>query len=156
MEFSDFGPFQGKVLDMKTKEPIEGAVVLIEWRKIHFFAGSTFIDAHETLTNKNGDFYIPGIWIFNPWKHISSDTQMIIYKSEYKAIETGAWRDWEVFSPKLEYVLKVEDGKPIFLLKKLETIEERRQNIPSRVHAPKSKSKLLDQEINKERKILGY
>ena len=28
---TEFGPFQGKILDAETKEPIEGVVVLIEW-----------------------------------------------------------------------------------------------------------------------------
>lgn len=30
---TDFGPFQGKIVDADTKLPIEGVVVLLEWQK---------------------------------------------------------------------------------------------------------------------------
>ncbi len=88
-EFMDFGPYQGQVVDVDTKEPIEGAVVFVSWRQSHFFGGSTFIDAQETLTDKNGDFHLSGIWVFNPWRRLGSHAQMIIYKSGYQRIRTG-------------------------------------------------------------------
>jgi len=161
-EFTDFGPYQGKVIDAETKEPIEGVVVLIEWVKLHAFAGSTFIDAQETLTDKNGEFYIPGIWVFNPWKSLTSEALMTIYKSGYQSPNTGAWKKWKVFRPKLEYVLKVEDGKPVIMLKKLTDPEERGNNIPGepsvpdgKYHQLKKKWKLLRLEKNKELRALG-
>lgn len=75
-------------------------------------------------------------------------TLSIIYKSGYEALETGALRD--------RRILKNEDGKPVIMLKKLETIEERRRHsTPGWGDIPCDKAKLLIQEINKENKFLG-
>lgn len=151
-EFTDFGPYRGKIVDAETKEPIEGAVIFIEWVKLHAFGGSTFIDGQETLSDKNGEFYISGIWAFNPWKRLTSEAIMTIYKSSYQGIVTGAWKKWKEFSPPLEYVLKVEDGKPVFLMKRL-TIEERKQAplFPDPVPTtPDEKKRLLLQEMEKD------
>jgi len=151
----DFGPFQGKILDADTQEPVEGVVLLILWRETHFFAGSTFYDAQETLTDKNGEFHLPGIWVLNPWTRLGLESYLTIYKSGYQPISSGAWRDWKGFTPKLEYVLRVEDGKPLILLRQL-TVEERKKHVrPYWGDIPHEKAKLLIQEINKERKFLG-
>ena len=159
-EFMDFGPYQGKVVDVDTKEPIEGAVVFVYWSQSHFFGGSTFIDAQETLTDKNGDFYLAGIWVFNPWKRLVSHALMVIYKSGYSPIETGGWKKWKEFDPVLDppmkkYVLKVEDGKPVMILKKLTIKERRRYSTPGTSGIPHNKKKMLIKEINKERKFFG-
>ncbi len=156
-EFMDFGPYQGKVVDVDTKEPIEGGVVLVEWSQNHFFGGSTLIDVQETLTDKNGDFYLPGIWVFNPWKRLVSDALMIIYKSGSQPIITGAWKKWKEFDPLSgppirKYVLEVENEKAVMTLKKL-TIEERKQLSiydPTSGDIPREKKKLLLQEVNKD------
>lgn len=59
--YSD-GPWSGKVIDVETKAPIEGAVVLAVWQKVYATpAGdnSYFFDAVEVLTDRNGEFLIP-------------------------------------------------------------------------------------------------
>lgn len=159
---SKFGPLQGKVLDAETREPVEGVVVLIEWRLIHFFAGSTFYDAQETLTDKNGDFYIPGMWTVSPIAWLKAEAHLILYKSGYRGLHSM----WEVVVEDLEqwkyprekgesYVSNVEEGKPVIMLKKL-TIEERKRfSTPGTGDIPHEKKKLLMQEINKERKFFG-
>ncbi|MFH0811688.1 MAG: hypothetical protein V2A69_02460 [Pseudomonadota bacterium] len=58
--YSD-GPWKGKIIDAETKEPIEGAVVLAVWQKIYASPTgnhSYFFDAIETLTNREGRFFI--------------------------------------------------------------------------------------------------
>ncbi len=166
---SEFGPFQGRILDADTKEPIEGIVVLIEWRELHFFAGSTFYDAQETLTDKDGEFVIPGIWVLNPWTRLGIEAYVIIYKSGYGSTVgidfSGPWKallEIEWGAPKGTLIWKFENGKPIFLFKKITDPEERRKNIPSepsvpdgKYHQLKKKWKLLRQEKNKERRSLG-
>lgn len=55
--------FKGKVIDDDTKEPIEGAVALAIWTTwMATPAGEVdqYYDAYETVTDKNGEFYLPG------------------------------------------------------------------------------------------------
>jgi hypothetical protein len=57
------GPYRGKVIDAETKEPIEGAVVVAVWVRNVFGivqSNEVFAEAKETLTDKDGEFMIPG------------------------------------------------------------------------------------------------
>jgi hypothetical protein len=58
--YSD-GPWMGKIIDIETKELIEGAVVVAVWQKV--YASPTgrhhyFFDAIEVLTDREGQFFI--------------------------------------------------------------------------------------------------
>jgi hypothetical protein len=56
------GPWKGKVLDAKTKKPIEGAVVAAIWYREYDTRFTPFVDFHEAkevLTDKDGYFEIP-------------------------------------------------------------------------------------------------
>ena len=56
------GPWKGQIIDIETKEPIEGAVVLAVWERVYRTptgASSYFYEAKETLTDKEGRFEIP-------------------------------------------------------------------------------------------------
>ncbi|MFZ3090791.1 MAG: hypothetical protein WA240_09250 [Nitrospirota bacterium] len=161
---SEFGPFQGKIVNAETKEPIEGVVVLIVWSEVHFFAGSTFYDAQETLTDKNGEFYIPAIWVFNPLIRLKAEADVIIYKSGYGTDSVlgvdfrGLWKAFlknEWGAPKGTFIWKLEDNKPIIMLKKLSVEERKRYSTPGWGYIPSNKAKLFIQEINKENKFLG-
>jgi hypothetical protein len=57
------GPYRGKVIDADTKVPIEGAVVVAVWLKNQFGiteSHEVFAEAKEALTDKDGEFVIPG------------------------------------------------------------------------------------------------
>src|SRR5574337_259494 len=57
------GTYKGKVVDEATREPLEDVVVLGVWYKeTPTVAGavSSYYDARETVTDKNGEFEIPG------------------------------------------------------------------------------------------------
>jgi hypothetical protein len=162
---SEFGPFQGQILDTETKEPIEGVVVLIEWsqyRLSSLFENTIFYDAQETLTDKNGEFYMSGIWVLNPWTRLMLDTDVMVYKSGYEAIALGSWKgrleakSWRQPAElkgysRGSYIFKVEDGKPVIMLKKLTMDERKKVSPPSRPSIPIEKMKLLTKEVNKER-----
>lgn len=120
------GPYSGKVVDAETKDPIESAVVHMEWNKRQFWEGSIFYDAQETATDKNGDFYLPGLWILNPWAMLMVWPQISIYKDGYGSI-SGPWKaliEKELGAPKGTYILKIENKKPVFMLKKRSSIKD--------------------------------
>lgn len=55
------GPYQGKVIDAETKQPLVGAAVVARWDqvKLHLFGTNTvFWEAREVLTDKNGEFVL--------------------------------------------------------------------------------------------------
>lgn len=67
----EFGPYYGKVIDAETKEPIEGAAVLVVfYTESYGPAGAIthYADALETATDKNGEFNFPPhrITLFRP------------------------------------------------------------------------------------------
>jgi len=165
------GTYKGEVIDADTREPIEGVVVLGVWdREQPTPAGAVhkFYDTKETVTNKNGDFEIPGVglvlWLW-PLPGIAP-MDVLIFKAGYEHIGMGTWSGLkghgfkgyeesydpvkkvkirrEVYDPIRE--VKFEDGKAIIPLKKL-TMEERRKNIPPLPpgEAPYEKIKLMFQ-----------
>ena len=85
------GPFEGRVVDAATMEPIEGAVVFVEWTKKSINLAhpvSRFYDATEVLTNSNGEFDIPKKWSWNPLTNLGMDSKLIIFKAGYGHVET--------------------------------------------------------------------
>ena len=56
--------FNGRVIDADTKEPIEGAVVVVYWHEASWIPFGEWIvrlkDVNETLTDKNGEWTIKG------------------------------------------------------------------------------------------------
>jgi hypothetical protein len=150
------GPYEGKVVDADTGKPIEGVVILGVWYKeLPTPAGavSSYYDAMETVTNKNGEFEIHGLGL----KIFSNVTPMrvLIFKSGYEHL--GLWL-WESF--KEDEILKKkvvwEGKKAIISLKKL-TMEERRKSatFPHHPEVPEEKIKKMLEEIQKERKKRG-
>ena len=146
------GPYEGKVIDADTGEPVEGVVILGVWYSSQFSpAGATrnYHDAMETVTDKKGKFSIPGVGL-----RILSSVELgtiLIFKARYSYIEIGSWGDlknigWKgkyeesydpvkklkmqerIYDPKMK--VKWEDGKPIIPLRKLTAEERRRQRIP--------------------------
>lgn len=78
--------FRGKIVDIETHEPIEGAVVVTIYRKEEMSIADSVdidIDAREALTDRNGEFVIPSYTTFiNPLSW-SIPVQFIIFKPGY-------------------------------------------------------------------------
>ena len=78
--------FKGKIVDIETNEPIEGAVVVAIYR-IHALAvGDSVdmdIDARETLTDRNGKFTIPSYTTFINPLSTSLPVNFTIFKPGY-------------------------------------------------------------------------
>jgi len=86
--YSD-GPYIGKIIDKETHEPIEGAAVLAVWGKQTpriAEAQWTYYDAQNTVTDKDGNFTIPGIigGSINPMAKIR-EPLFTIFKPGYEA-----------------------------------------------------------------------
>lgn len=83
-----YGPYNGKVINAETKKPLEGAAVLVECNTQSYgLAGSSdnYVDAQETVTDKNGEFSIPAftIWSFRPLQNFASYVGFIVFKPWY-------------------------------------------------------------------------
>ena len=83
------GPYRGQVLDAEAKQPIEGAAVLAVWWKRSWGQAHpiiTFYDAQEMLTDRDGNFSIPGIvgGSLNPLAMIEQPL-FTIFKPGYEA-----------------------------------------------------------------------
>ncbi len=82
------GPYHGKVIDAETKQPIEGAVVVGVWRRqpaLAMHPKYLFEEAKEVLTDKDGEFTLPGHFsvksILSPLSEVWVD--IYIYKLGY-------------------------------------------------------------------------
>jgi len=83
--------FNGKILDIETNQPIEGAVVVVEYKKETMGLGggniSWVIDVRETLTDKKGNFHFPSYTtLIQPFSW-QIQPIFIIFKPGYASIE---------------------------------------------------------------------
>lgn len=79
--------FKGKVIDAETKDPIEGAVVVVVYKKENFGfpAGgyTTVVNVKETLTDKTGEFNFPSYTTLIQPLSAEEYASFIIYKPGY-------------------------------------------------------------------------
>ncbi len=154
-----YGSYYGKVIDAETKEPIEGAAVLIVYKTEQYgLAGSVshFEDVQETLTDKNGEFRIPPkrvntLRILSSWERYP---EVRIFKPGY-----GCYPTHKDVTPNFDYgSLPSEKFITIELPNvKNESRDERLRNAtcePS-PNVPDNKYKKLFHLLQVERKALG-
>jgi len=160
--------FNGKMLDIETKQPIEGAVVVVEYNKKTMGIGasmSSVMDARETLTDKDGNFHFPSYTtLIQPFSW-QIPTSFIIFKPGYASLElgsgyftvevtkeqSGSWPGPEFKG--LKYVLR---GPGIVALPKLNMREQRLNTIKYPYGDVRSKdTPLLYKAINEERRRFG-
>jgi hypothetical protein len=156
-----YGPYMGKVVDKGTNEPIEGAVVFMEFSSSKpNWGGSTtnYIDAAEVLTDVKGEFHLspPRIWTFR-WNEGWERGSVIIFKPGY-GVFPGNWDATanygrSQYMPSKEYVT--------VKLPKLKNREERGRNAGgvlsfNRSDVPYENYKLLFNAVNNEYISLGF
>ncbi len=148
--------FEGKVIDTDTKEPIEGAVVLVVYEKSHStIAGSISynVDNQETLTDANGEFKIFSKTVQS--KKVSGRLRgdINIFKPGYgtlshkRARAVGENKSWPLPNKFIVYEIP-----------KLKTKSERRSNLPGALSFskfPYEKQKMFVDAINEEAKSIG-
>jgi hypothetical protein len=82
-------PMSGRVIDAETQQPIEGAVVLVEWTKTHGL-GEHWTESYkvaEVVSDKDGKVSLPGC--YSPFVRPPDVT---IYKKGYVA-----WNNYYIF-----------------------------------------------------------
>ena len=167
--------YRGRIIDAKTKQPIEGAVAVVLYYKENLIGGpggpnSDVFKAREILTDANGEFFFPS----HSSLHIITKgdiVRFIFYKPGYMAspgplnIDSFLWEQY--FSADevgKESEIHVKRGTPasykgpmgIVELKKAETSDERRIGVPSTPMDYTSKDlPLLFKTINADRKERG-
>jgi hypothetical protein len=84
-------PIEAWVVDAETGKPIEGAVVTANWQLVAFGLDTggrrlRQLEVMETVTDKNGRFYLPGFTKLNPTMDglREEDPQIRIFKSGYE------------------------------------------------------------------------
>lgn len=148
------GPYKGRVIDAQTGQPIEGAVAHGYWSRIHFVptgSSSEYYDSYEVLTDRNGEFRIPGkgLLVFSN----IDDMRLSIFKAGYKQWSPNSWsglRDWK----SNDSLTWDEFGVGTFKMRKM-TLEERRNRSITLPFGPNKSQKLLLRESNKENIEIG-
>jgi len=148
--FGTDGPYEGKVIDVDTSQPIEGAVVHGDWYIAKPGPGGathTDLDSREMLTDKNGEFKISGRGLL-VMSNIEPMTVTIL-KAGYSQISSYIWN--LSISPDVER----QGGKAVFKLRRM-TLEERKQRlIEMPILQSTKKLKLLRLESNRENTEIG-
>jgi hypothetical protein len=110
-----YATITGTVVDAETGEPIEGAVVLVEWTKTHGF-GLTYTESYkviEAVTDKEGKVIVSGV--FNP---TVNPPQVTVYKKGYVAWNNEFifpnYRHREDFKYKDKITIKIERFKEVY------------------------------------------
>ncbi len=157
------GPWKGRIIDIETKEPIEGAVVLAVWQRAYrTLAGDNtyFYKAKEVLTDKEGRYEIPSYRPINLLPIISyiRDPEFTIFKPGYLSLSGRHLEENVIDNPaefkRNEKVYRLAPG--IIELPKLKTREERLRNIPGGpTDVGADKLPIFYKSINEERKNLG-
>jgi hypothetical protein len=123
------GAYQGRVLDMESNQPIEGAVIMGVWTRVSIGAHpvETYHDVQETLSDREGNFIIPGTWGASiPLISGVREPEFVIFKPNYAAFR-GSWN--AKFSPGGPVQLSQQDGRSVFQLRRLTVREERVANM---------------------------
>jgi hypothetical protein len=148
------GPYEGRVIDAESGKPIEGAVAHGTWSRIHptpAGRSTEYYDSYETLTDKDGNFRIPGkgLLVFSN----IDDMSLTIFKAGYEQRYPINWSGLVQFG-KPEKVSWDEVGKGTFKLRRL-SMEERRNRGVTLPFGPNKDQKLLIRESNKENLEIG-
>ena len=157
LPYRSLAPFDGKVIDADTKEPIAGAVVLaVYYFTSYTVAGSNSYveDGQETLTDKNGEFKVPRIRRWFVLHRGYPEGVLTIFKPGYgvfpdhkRSEAVGVNKSWP---PPKKYI--------VYEIPKLKTREERKESVrfTRRYNEiPYENKKLYWDKVNKERISVG-
>jgi hypothetical protein len=155
--YHHYGPYYGKVVDAETKQPLEGAAVLaVYYTQSYGLAGSTdnYLDAQETVTEKNGEFKIPSLnsFAFRPLQSFEPYSWFNIFKPGY-----GCYPNHKRVKPMFLPNGSLPANESVIIeLPELRTKKERLENVMCEpVLIPNIKYNQFLTIINKERQYLN-
>lgn len=156
----------GKIIDFDTQKPIAGVVVTAMWTtdvfRLTIEPDEKYYDYFETLSDKNGEFRIPGKGL-TLFRNINPP-KIKIFKTGYAAMylkDLGPhFKQDSRFRSQVEWM----DGKPVISFKK-KTVEERKKSIHEhrsipfygmgKAGVPPEKYRLYTEEVTREYHALG-
>lgn len=151
-------PFKGRVVEKETGKPIPEAAVAVEYvEEFHGFQTHfRIVDAKETITDENGEYYIRSKWRFQtggtPYGEVT------IFKPGY-SVERKRLRSFldTFFYPTRRHHRYWNTPYQEYELKKLTTNEERLKHLRRADDLYDSRSKLIHWHflIDEERRYLG-
>lgn len=159
------GPWKGRIVDMETGEPLEGAVVLAVWDTVYRTPTgphSNFYNARETLSDKDGYFEVPRYTPINflPLIRSIKGPFLHIFKPEYLKVEIYNWEGMNEKPVELTrwvgdttYTFRLSPG--LIELPRLKTNQERKINL-GRPLIPKNMMPNYMKLENQERINLGF
>ena len=114
------GTITGVVVDAETGQPIEGAVILVEWTQAKGLPGMSYTESYkvvEVVTDEEGKASLEGV--ANPFV---SSPRVTVYKKGYVAWNNEfIFPDWKKrtdFKWENNYVFKLEKFKPKYSYRK--------------------------------------
>ncbi len=172
--FYNKSEFRGRIVDDETKSPISGVVIVAMYYKSPIISGpaggsSSIVHVKETLTNEEGEFYIPAYSTVIQPLSIEGTVEFIIYKPGYKSYPSYPIFPLKyigpakLFSNEIGTKLEVKRGDEIISvssgtveLLKVRTRDERLKATPGTPgFISSSDLPLLYKAINEEQKRFG-
>ena len=148
------GNYKGRVVEEESREPLEGAVVTAVWYYVcPSVAGPKdhFYHAYETVTDEEGNFFIPGkgIRLFVDLDPVN----VYVFKAGYSYLRSGwdSLKEGLIIRDKIQW----EGKRAIIPLRKLTDEDSLDSWIPSRPTISPDKMRLLTLEVNKARIAKG-
>jgi len=158
------GPWKGKIIDIETKKPLEGAAVVAYWLRVWRTPAGGIADFYEikdVLTDKEGKYEIPSYTPINllPILSYIRGPEFTIFKPGYLSL-SGRYLEENVIDKPAQFkrdekIYRLAPG--IIELPMLKTKEERRMSMPSPVgeFSDRKKQKQFIRLLNEENKNLG-
>lgn len=148
------GPYEGRVVDRDTRQPIEGAVVHGTWVRSHPGPGgasSSYYDSREVLTDKGGNFSIKGAGLL--MLSNIEEMEVNVFKAGYTQ-EHGYWTGLK----DQNYVKDIEweGDKAVFKLRRMTLAERKQRSVYFPGMVPSKSIRLFTREDNKEIIEIGY
>jgi hypothetical protein len=147
------GPYEGRVIDRDTRQPIEAAIIHGTWHKhspCSKEAPSTYFNSQEVLSDKKGEFKVKGQGL-----RIMScidEMDVTVFKAGYTQQRSTPWSDLK--NPLYGEDIELEAGRIIFKLRRM-TLEERRKRGVTLPDTPDHKRQLFRIEKNRELLEIG-